>query len=125
MERVDEARERTIDALRASGARFALVFGSRARGTAFPASDLDVAAWWPADAPQPWELDLPEGVDLVDVQRAPLELAGRIACEGVVLFDDDPSERVRWVATTRKIWLDERERFSRSHRAFLESAANG
>lgn len=55
----------------------------------------------------------------------PLELAGRIAGEGEVLFDDSPNDRVRWVATTRKIWLDERDRFQRAHRTFLEAAANG
>ena len=115
----------TIGALRSSGARFALIFGSQARGTARATSDLDVAAWWPSDTPEPWELDLPQGVDLVDVDRIPLELAGRIACEGAVLFDDSPNDRVRWVATTRKIWLDERDRFQRSHRTFLEAAANG
>ncbi len=121
----DVQRYETVNALRASGAKFALVFGSQARGTASPNSDLDVAAWWPFESPQQWELDLPSGVDLVDVERVPLELAGRIACEGVVLFDDSPAERVRWVATTRKIWLDERDRFQRSHRTFLEAAANG
>ncbi len=125
MEFVDDRAEQTIAVLRSSGACFALVFGSRARGTSSSSSDLDVAAWWPTGAPQPWELDLPEGVDLVDAVRLPLELAGRVACEGVVLFDDDPSERVRWVATTRKIWLDERDRFTRSHRTFLQAAANG
>ena len=55
----------------------------------------------------------------------PLDLAGRIAGEGEVLFDDSPNDRVRWVATTRKIWLDERDRFQRAHRTFLEAAANG
>ncbi len=125
MDSVDTRMLETIDALRSSGARFALIFGSHARGTAGPTSDLDVAAWWPVDAPQSWELALPEGVDLVDADRIPLELAGRVACEGVVLFDDSPNDRVRWVATTRKIWLDERDRFERSHRTFLEAAANG
>lgn len=125
MNGVDIRRDQTVNVLRSSGAGFALVFGSQARGTARPTSDLDVAAWWSAEAPQPWELDLPPGVDLVDVERIPLELAGRVACEGVVLFDDAPNDRVRWVATTRKIWLDERDRFERSHRTFLEAAANG
>lgn len=115
----------TTKTLRASGARFALVYGSQAKGEAGPNSDLDIAAWWPTNAPQPWELDLLSGVDLVDVDHIPLELAGRVACDGHVLFDDSPNDRVRWVATTRKIWLDERERFGRSHRTFLEAAASG
>jgi uncharacterized protein len=114
-----------IALLRSSGAEFALVFGSHGRGTAGPSSDLDVGAWWAHDAPLPWELELPAGVDLIDVNRVPLEVAGRIACEGQLLFDDNPNERVHWVATTRKVWLDERYRFTRSHREFLEAAAHG
>ena len=117
--------ERVITALREAGAAFALTFGSRARGDERPGSDLDVAAWWPGDSPNPWEVDMPAGVDLVVANTAPLELAGRIALEGIVLFEDDPAARVRWVATTRKIWLDERPRFERAHREFLEAAARG
>lgn len=111
--------------LRAAGATFALVFGSRARGDQHAGSDLDVAAWWPSTPPQPWDVELPAGVDLVVLHQVPLELAGRIALEGTVLFDDDPPARVRWVAETRKIWLDERPRFERSHRLFLEVASGG
>jgi uncharacterized protein len=117
--------EEVIARLRAAGASFALVFGSRARGDARPDSDLDVAAWWAGDPPRPWDVDLPEGVDLVVLPGAPLELAGRIALEGTVLFDDDPPARVGWVATTRKVWLDERYRFAAAHRDFLEAAARG
>ena len=111
--------------LREAGASFALVFGSRARGDARPDSDLDVAAWWPGESPAPWKVALPDGVDLVVLGGAPLELAGRIALDGQILFDDDPPARVRWVANTRKIWLDERPRFERAHREFLEAAARG
>lgn len=121
----DSVEQRTVDALRRSGASFALVFGSRARNDHTAASDLDVAAWWAGTAPAPWEIEVPGGVDLVVLNGAPLELAGRIALEGVVLFDDDPPERVHWVAHTRKIWLDERPRFERAHREFIEAAARG
>jgi hypothetical protein len=64
---------------------------------------------------------LPSGVDLVILNDAPLELAGTAALEGQVLFEVDEVARVRWVATTRKIWLDERPRFERSHAEFLEA----
>ena len=117
---VDEERE-VEAALRGAGASFALVFGSRARGTRGPASDLDVAAWWSADPPAPWDVGLPAGVDLVILNDAPLELAGTIALEGRVLFEADQADRVLWVATTRRIWLDERPRFERAHREFLEA----
>ena len=68
---------------------------------------------------------VPGGVDLVVLNDAPLELAGRIAMHGQVLFDDDPPARVRWVATTRKIYADELPRLRRSHREFVESVQRG
>lgn len=117
--------DQVIDTLRAAGARFALVFGSTARGEARSGSDLDVAAWWASNPPHAWEIDLPAGVDLVVLHRLPLEMAGRIALEGVVLFDDDPPCRVRWMADTRKVWLDERPRFEAAQREYLEATARG
>jgi len=83
------------------------------------------AAWWPAGAPQAFEILLPPGVDLLVLNHAPLELAGRIALHGELLFDDDPPARVHWVVTTRKIHSDELPRIRRSHREFLESARRG
>ncbi|GAB2680963.1 nucleotidyltransferase domain-containing protein [Thalassiella azotivora] len=118
-------RSAVVDALRAAGARFAVVFGSRARGDHTQASDLDVAAWWPGDAPARYEVDLPAGTDLLVLNGAPLELAGRVALEGVVLFEDDPAARVLWEATTRKIYFDELPRLMRSHREFAESVRRG
>ena len=118
---MQELQREVVQALRSAGAAFALVFGSQARGAARPDSDLDVAAFWTEDPPVPWEVDLPPGVDLVILNGAPLELAGTIALEGQVLFEDDQVARVRWVAITRRIWLDERPRFERAHREFLEA----
>ncbi len=117
--------DEVVEALRRAGAVFALLHGSRAAGTHRPGSDLDVAAWWGASAPQSFEVDLPDGVDLLVLDRAPLELAGRVARDGVVLFDDDPPARVRWVATTRKIYFDEQPRLLRGHREFAESLRRG
>jgi predicted nucleotidyltransferase len=121
----DDVLERTIDALRAAGASFALLFGSRSRGEAGEGSDIDVAAWWPGTAPAPWAVDVPDQVDLVVLDRLPLELAGRIALEGTVLFDNDPAARVAWVARTRKIWLDERPRVEAAHHLFLKAVTRG
>ena len=111
--------------LRAAGARFALLHGSRITGSPPPDSDVDVAAWWVSGAPAAFEVLLPAGVDLVVLNGAPLELAGRIAVHGTILFDDDPPARVRWVASTRKIYADERPRMLRSHREFAESVRRG
>lgn len=122
---VDPDERPTIDALRRAGASFAFVHGSRAEGTGRPDSDLDVGAWWGRDAPASWEVALPAGVDLIVLDDAPLELAGRIALHGRLLFDDDPPARVRWVATTRKIYVDERPRMADARRTFLEAHARG
>lgn len=118
-------RDDVIAALREAGARFAFVHGSTVRGTAGPDSDFDVAAWWPRSAPQSFEVLLPPRVDLLVLGNAPLELAGRVALEGVLLFDDDQESRIRWLAQTRKIYADERPRIERSHREFAESVLRG
>ena len=120
-----ELQQEITAALRAGGARFALIHGSRAAGTARADSDVDVAAWWGRSAPASFEVLLPPGVDLLVLDTAPLEIAGRIALHGVELFDDDPPARVRWVATTRKIYLDELPRLERSRREFLETVRRG
>ncbi len=121
--------QRVVDVLCSAGARFALVHGSRARGTAQPDSDLDVGAWWGARPPASWEVDVPAGVDLVVLDTAPLWLAGRIAQEGRLLFDSDPPVRVRWQAETRLRYLDEipaiRERYRRRRIELARGARGG
>lgn len=117
--------DEVVAALRAAGARFALLHGSRVTGRAVPGSDLDVAAWWADTPPTSFDVLLPPGVDLAVLNDPPLELAGRIALDGRVLFDDDPPARVRWVATTRKIYADEMPRLRRSHAEFAVAVRRG
>ena len=109
--------------LRAAGASFAYVHGSRASGTSRADSDLDVAAFWGAAAPASFEVEIPAGVDLMILDTAPLELRGRVAEKGVLLFESDPAARVDWEAMTRKIWFDERPRIERAHREFAAALA--
>ena len=59
------------------------------------------------------------------LNTAPPELAGRVSVEGRLLFEDDAVARVRWEATTRKIYFDELPRIERSHREFLRSVRRG
>lgn len=118
---VDATLARAEQTLRESGALFAYLHGSRAHGEARTGSDIDVAAYFGGRDPQSWDVLLPDAVDLLVLDAAPLELAGRVALEGVLLFDEDPDTRVHWEATTRKVYLDERPRMQRAHREFLES----
>lgn len=122
----DNVLESTVVAdLRRAGARFAFVFGSRRDATSSPGSDLDVAAWWGSDAPYPWDVELPPQTDLTVLDTAPLWLAGRVALEGRILFDDDPPQRVAWQADTRFIYLDEVPGLRRRQQEWLEGIADG
>lgn len=121
--RIDEAT--VTRALRAAGARFAFVHGSRAvPGEARTGSDLDVGAWWGATPPPAsWTVRLPAYVDLVVLDDAPLWLAGRVAQHGRLLFDDDPPDRVRWQAETRLRYLDDLPAHTARQRAWMQHLA--
>ena len=107
-----------VAVLRQEGARFAYLHGSRAAGRERPDSDTDIAAYFGGRPPSSFDVLLPAGVDLLVLDDAPLELAGRVAAGGRLLFDDDPVARVRWEAMTRKIYFDELPRITRAHREF-------
>ncbi len=112
--------------LRRAGARFAFLHGSRATRTERPASDVDVAAWFGDEDVDATSLaaDLPGAVDLLVLDTA-LELAGRVAQHGDLLFDDDPTARVAWQAATRKTYLDERPRTDRAREDFARAHRRG
>lgn len=113
-------------ALRRAGARFAFIHGSRAGdGSPRAESDLDIAAWWGNDPPDPWTVDMPEGVDLTVLDSAPLWLAGRVAMYGRLLFDDEPPARVAWQADTRLVYLDELPLLLERQREWRETVTRG
>jgi predicted nucleotidyltransferase len=118
---VDRRTAEAVTALQSRGAVFAYLHGSRADGTARSDSDIDIAGYFDEPPPEAFEVLLPAYVDLVVLNRAPLELAGRIALHGKLLFESDPAARVVWEATTRKIYLDELPRLNRAHREFAEA----
>lgn len=114
------------DELARAGAIFGYLHGSQVAGTATSSSDLDVGAWFggPVDA---WSVapGLPGTVDLLVLDTAPLELAGRIALHGRLLFERDPAARVAWEATTRKLYLDELPRRDQARRDFARAHRRG
>ncbi|MCK9902968.1 nucleotidyltransferase domain-containing protein [Frankia sp. Cpl3] len=112
-------RRDAVTALRQAGARFAYLHGSRATGQQRAESDIDVAAYFGGPRPpSSFDILLPAGVDLLVLDHAPLELAGRVAVGGQLLFEDDRVARVHWEAMTRKIYFDELPRITRAHREF-------
>jgi len=75
--------------------------------------------------PQAFKVLLPAGVDLLVLNEAALELTGRVALHGRLLFEADRPTRVAWEATTRKIYLDELPRITRAHKEFAEAVRRG
>lgn len=117
-------RDELVAALRAAGASFALLHGSRLHGSPRGDSDVDVGAWLPRGV-HSWDVVVPDRVDLVSLRELPLAIAGRIAAEGVLLFDDDPPARVRWQADTRQRFFDEAHRRWWIAQDVLQAAADG
>ncbi len=96
----------------------AWLFGSVARGTAGPASDVDVAVLRDAVAPARTLDDLPLGledvlgrrlgrpVQVVELASAPDDLVHRVLRDGVLLVDRDPARRVRFEVRSRARYFD-------------------
>lgn len=117
-EPIEAVTAEAVAELRRAGARFACLHGSRATGRNRAGSDVIVAAYFGGRPPNAFDVPLPRGVDLLVLDGAPLELAGRVAASGRLLFEDDQVARVRWEAMTRKTCFDELPRINRSHREF-------
>jgi predicted nucleotidyltransferase len=117
-ESIEATIAEAVAALRQAGARFAYLHGSRAAGRQRVDSDIDIAAYFGGHPPNAFDVLLPPRVDLLVLDGAPLELAGRVAIGGQLLFEDDQVSRVRWEAMTRKIYFDELPRITRAHQEF-------
>lgn len=94
------------------GIAAAYLFGSVARGTAGPRSDVDVGVLYDEDPPLTLEglglrlegdLEtlLGKPVQLVVLNHAPVDLAIRVLRDGKLLVDRDRSRRVRFEVKTR------------------------
>lgn len=97
---------------------FAYVFGSVARGDAVADSDVDVAVHFEPGLSASdrfarrlrigveLEQSLELGVDVVDLEDAPLRLAGRILTERVVVTGLERPERVRFETELFRRYID-------------------
>ena len=95
----------------------AYLFGSVARDTATPNSDVDVAVLLAAAPPRTFdglhlglEGELERGlgvpVQLVVVNRAPCDLVHRVLRDGVLLVDRDPGSKIRFEIDARSRYFD-------------------
>jgi uncharacterized protein len=95
----------------------AYLFGSHARGDALSGSDVDVAVLFEEDPPRTLDglhLDLADDlagavgwqVDLVVLNRAPVDLIHRILRDGLLLLDLDPAARIRFEVRSRSEYFD-------------------
>jgi len=112
------------------GLAAAWLFGSCARGTARPDSDVDVAVLY-VDAPPPGleglafhleaALDglLGRPTHLTVLNRASVDLAQRVLRDGLLLLDRDRSRRIRFEVRTRQEFWDF-EPFLRRYRRTAE-----
>lgn len=113
-----------VGELRRAGAIFGFLHGSWVTGTPRSDSDVDVAAMFPP-ASRWWEAAIPSRVDLSSLRDLPLHVAGRVALDGLLLFDDDPPARVHWQADTRQRYLDEAPRREAVTATILRAASRG
>jgi predicted nucleotidyltransferase len=101
----------------AEGLAAAYLFGSVARGTARPDSDLDVGVLFSNDPPvgldglafhleAELEQLLRQPVQIVVLNRAPVDLSQRVLRDGKLLLDHDHARRVRFEVRTRQEFWD-------------------
>lgn len=104
------------------------LFGSVARGTAGPGSDLDVAVLYENPPTRTLEgsgvglggeleavIGLP--VDLVVLNRAPVDLVHRVLRDGILLVERDRNARVRFEVAVRNEYFDLKPHLDRYRRA--------
>lgn len=118
--------------LRDHGVAVGYLFGSRAAGSAAPGSDHDLAVLF--DDPVP-PLDatarlggalaacLGTSVDVVDLDRATVELRGRVADTGRLLHSTDEVRRVRFEVDARMRWIEFRPVLAELTRTYLRRVA--
>ena len=121
MEAAEEIRAKLRDFFSAragaEGLAAAYLFGSWARGSARPASDVDLGVLY-VDAPPPGleglafhlEADLERllrrPAHLVVLNHAPVDLSQRVLRDGILLLDRDSSRRIRFEVRTRQLFWD-------------------
>jgi predicted nucleotidyltransferase len=93
------------------------LYGSIARGDAHAGSDVDVGVLFAGDPPstfvaQPYELEaaledrIRRPVQVVILNRAPVDLRARVLRDGEIVFEPDRAGRIRFEVQTRNEAFD-------------------
>ena len=94
---------------------FAYLFGSHAKDTATPQSDIDIAVYLDNEEAAAKKLDIAQALsmamqedalDLIILNRAPLTLAIRVLENNIVLIDREPLTRHRFESLTMRKYFD-------------------
>lgn len=120
--------------LRSHGVEFAYLFGSRATGLATQTSDADVAVMPHGDLSLRAQAALADElarslgateVDVARLDRASLELRGRVVQEGHLLFSANEPARVAFEVKTRSEYFDYLPTLRAHTRRYLRQVAAG
>lgn len=98
----------------------AYLFGSMAKGTEGPLSDVDIALLYKDNAPVGRELVHEEDylsykiakalgvkeVDIIDLKKQKLVFQHNVLCSGKLIYDADPDFRIRFVAKVISDYCD-------------------
>jgi predicted nucleotidyltransferase len=116
---VDDIADKLRDffGAKSDGLAAVYLFGSVARGEARPDSDVDVAVLYRGELPRtleglPLELEgelerlLRRPVDVIALNRAPLDLVHHVLREGVLIAEPDRSARIRFEVKSRNEYFD-------------------
>jgi len=116
----------------------AYLFGSRARGTGGPLSDVDVAVLLVGAPDEDLMFDMRleiigglmgilhiNDVDIVILNQMPLALRFRVLRDGVLLYCRDRQAMIEFTARTVSEYLDFKPVLERHERAILEKARKG
>jgi predicted nucleotidyltransferase len=93
------------------------LYGSLARGQGHPGSDVDIAVLYATEPPSTLdglgvelanalEQHLGRAVDLVVLNRAPVDLIHRVLRDGILIHDRDPAARIRFEVKARNEYFD-------------------
>lgn len=112
-----QTRVQSFFASHSNGVAAAYLFGSEARQTAAPDSDVDIAVLYQHDPPRTVEgldadlqdrlqEDLGRTVDLVVLNHAAVDLVHRVLRDGILVFERDRSARIRFEVHARTMYYD-------------------